>query len=75
MYAVFAEVILTDKILSLVKCYELHWDAQKTHEDLLAHSKNSTKASVESDQILTYIITADSCNGTWRGSIEAFVLH
>ena len=75
MYAVFAEVLLTDKEKSLVRSHELHWDAQKIHEELLAHAETSTKASVESAQILTYITTANLGDGTWRGSTEAFILH
>ena len=46
VYAVFAEVLCTDKGKSLVRYYELHWDTQKIYENLLAHTKISTKASV-----------------------------
>ena len=35
--------LLTDKGKSLVRHYELHWDAQKIHKDLLAHTEISTK--------------------------------
>ena len=35
VYAAFAEVLITDKGKSLVKCYKLYWDAQKIDEDLL----------------------------------------
>ena len=59
MYAGFTEVSLTEKGKSLVRSHELHWDAQNIHEDLLAHAETSTKASVESAQILTYIPTAN----------------
>ena len=59
MYAVFVECLLTDKGKILVRSHELHWDAQKIHEEFLAHAETSTKASVESSQILTYITTAN----------------
>ena len=75
IYAVFAEVLLTDKGKPLVRYHELHWDAQKIHEELLAHAKTFTKSSVESAQILTVITTEILSDGTWRGSTETFILH
>ena len=75
MYAVFTEVLLKDKEKSLVRDYESHWDAQKIYEDLLVHAETSTNASAESDQIITYITTANLGDGTWRGSTEAFIHH
>ena len=75
MYTVFAEVSLIDKRKSLVRSNELHWDAQKIREELLAHAETSTKLSVESAQILTYITNANPGDGTWKGSTEAFILH
>ena len=68
MYAVFAETLLTDKGKSLVRSHERHWDAQRIHTELLAYAETSTKASVESAQVLTYITTAVLGDGTWRGS-------
>ena len=35
----------------------------------------STKASLESSTILTYITTAKFGTGTWNGSSESFILH
>ena len=75
MYAVFAEVLLIYKEKYLVRSYELHWDAQKIHEELLAHAETSTKESVESAKILIYITTANLDDGTWRSSTETFILH
>ena len=63
MYAVFVEFLLTYKVKSLVRCYELHWDAQKIHEELLAHAETSTKVYVESAKILTYITTTNLDDG------------
>ena len=53
MYAVFAEVLFTDKGKFLDRYYELYQDAQKIHEDLLANTETSTKSSVESTQLFT----------------------
>ena len=64
MYAVFTKVSLIDKGKSLVRCYELHWGAQKIHEDLLAYAETSTKASVKPSQILTYITTTNLGDGS-----------
>ena len=48
MYAVFTELLLTDKVKLLVRYYELHWDAYKIHKDVLVYAETSTKKSVES---------------------------
>ena len=66
MYAVFVEVLLTSKGKSLVRYYELYWDAQKIYKDLLVHAETSTKVSVESAQLLTYITIENIGDGAWR---------
>ena len=75
MYALFAEVLLTDKGKSLVRRCGLHWDAHKIHKDLLVYAETSTKASVESFQLITCIVTANLGDGLWRVFTEAFILH
>ena len=75
MYAVFADILITGKGKSLVRYYELHRDVQRIHEDLLAHAKTFTRASVESTQLLTYNTTASRGTDTWRGSMGSFILN
>ena len=69
------EIYLQKKRKPLVRSHELHSDTQKIHGELLAHAETSTKESVESTQILTYITTTNLVDGTWRDSTEAFILH
>ena len=75
MYVIFAEVLLTDKVKSLVRHYELYWDVQKIHMDLLVHTETSTNASVDSDHLLTYITIANLSDGLWGGYTDVFILH
>ena len=75
MYAVLVEFLLTGKGKSLVRHYELYWDTQKIHRVLLTHAVTSTKTSVGSDQLLTYIITTILVDGSRRDSNEAFILQ
>ena len=75
MHAVFAEDVLTAKEKFLVRQYELHWDTQKIHKDSLVHTETSTKVSVESAQLLTYITTVNHVDGSWGGSAEAFIVE
>ena len=75
MYAVWAKTLLTDKGKSLVRKHKKDYNAQQIHTDLLAHVQKSTKASVESSQLLTYITSTRLGTGSWRGSSHSFILH
>lgn len=75
MYAFFPEVILTDKEISHVFRYKLHWDDQKTDMNILAHALRSTKASMESTHLFTYITTTKWGDCILHSFTEAFALH
>ena len=75
MYAVFAKTLLTDKGKSLVREHEKDYNAQQIHTKLLDYAQRSTKASVESSQLLTYITSTRLGTGSWKGSSHSFILH
>ena len=60
---------------SLVRQHEGYYNAYAIHKALLAHMSTSTKVSVVSSAIFTYITTAKFGNGTWNGLSESFTLH
>ena len=75
MYDVFAKTLLTDKGKSLVCEHKKDYDAQQIHTKLLDYVQKSTKASVESSQLLTYITSTRLGTGSWKGSSHSFILH
>lgn len=75
MFAVFPDILLTDKGKALVRDHHHIDNAQLVYKHLLAHATASTKASVESVDLLPYITSAEDDDGTWRGCTENFILH
>ena len=75
MYAVFTKTLLTDKGKSLVREHEDEYNAQLVYSKLVDHAQRSTKASVESSQLLTYITSTRLGTGSWKGSCHSFILH
>ena len=75
IYAVFSKTLLTDKGKSLVREHEKDYNAQLVHKKLLDYAQKSTKASVKSSQLLTYITSARLGTGSWKGSSHSFILH
>ena len=75
MYAVFTNTILTDKGKYLFRQHEGDYNAHSIHKELLAHILTSTKASLESSILITYITTSKFGTGAWNDSSESFILH
>ena len=75
VWIVFIITLITNKGKSLVKKHERDYNTHVINTELLAHMLISTKASVVSFTILTYITTAKFGNGPWNGSSESFILH
>jgi hypothetical protein len=75
MYAVFQRCLLTDKGKTFVREHEQDGDAQTVFMKLQQHATQSTKALLDSSDILSYITSARLGDGTWRGTTHAFVLH
>ena len=75
IYAVFTNTHLTDKRKYLVSQHEGDYNAHTIYKELLAHILTSTKASLQSSTILTYVATANFGTGAWNGSSELCILH
>ena len=75
MYAVFKQTLKTDKGRALVRHYEDGFDAQSIFKDLKAYQEDSTKANIDSSDLLTYITTAKLGDGSWKGTTHGFILH
>ena len=67
--------LLTDQGKSLVREYADNYDAQRIYSELRSYSLESTKASLDSSNLLTYITSIRLGDGRWKGSMHAFILH
>jgi Reverse transcriptase (RNA-dependent DNA polymerase) len=75
VYAVLESKVLTDRGKAIVRTHETDFNAQAVYKKLREHHLQSTKASIESSTILSYITSARLGNGEWQGTTEAFILH
>ena len=75
LYAVLESKVLTDRGKAIVREHEANFDAQAVYRELAEHHLRSTKAMIDSSQILSYITSIRLGSGEWRGSTEAFILH
>jgi hypothetical protein len=75
MYAVFDTVLLTDQGKAYVRQHTDTYDAQKVYKSLCDYSTKSTKATLDSTELLEYVTSAKLGDGTWRGSTHAFILN
>jgi hypothetical protein len=75
VYAVLESKVLTDRGKAFVSAHENDFNAQEVYKQLREHHLQSTKASIESSSILSYITSARLGTGEWQGTTEAFILH
>ena len=75
IYSVFEEKVLTNTGKALVRKYERSFDAQKIYKGLLAYSKESTQATIDTAELLQYISTVKLHKVAWKGTYHAFILH
>ena len=68
-YAVLETKVMTDVGKSIVRKHENDYDAQQVYMKLKAHHLKSTKAMIDSSEILAYITSARFGNREWKGSI------
>jgi hypothetical protein len=67
--------VLTDQGKGLVRQYESTYDAQKVYAGLVTHASKSTKAAMDSTDLLSYITSVRLGDVTWKGTTHAFILH
>ena len=71
MFAIFEKNLLTNQGKSLVREYADNYDAQQIYSELRSYSLESTKALLDSSNLLTYIYKAISlenfilCGNFW----------
>ena len=75
MYAVFEKTLLTDKDKALVRQYQSTFDAQRIYESLSDYAMHSTKTSMDTSSLLSYITTTNLADRKWQGTFQAFILH
>ena len=73
MYGVFEQKLLTDTGKTIVRDYA--FDAQTIYAELVKAAVSSTRASLESNDILRYIIGAKFGDGSWKGTSVSYIHH
>ena len=75
MYSVFIKTLKTDFAKSLVRRYQLTFDAQRIYEDLVEYYKTSVKADTTAAVILEYLTSVKLTADSWPNTHESFILH
>ena len=75
MYAVAEKTLLTDIGKTAVRRQESTFDAQAVYKELFDQMDKSTKASLNSTNLLKYITSVKLGDGSWKGNTESFLLH
>ena len=75
IYAILESKVLTDRGKAIVREHEATFDAQTVYKKLTEHHLRSTKALIESSNILSYITSARLGSGEWNGTTEGFITH
>jgi len=75
MYAVFERVLQTDKGKALVRSNEATSNTQKIFVELCQDALRSTRASIDSSRLLSYITLVRIGDGLWNGTSHSFILH
>ncbi len=75
MFAVLDSTVLTDQGKSFIREHDSDFNAQEVYKKLLEHHTKSTKASMTSSQLLSYITSARLGTGEWKGTTEAFITN
>jgi len=75
MFAVFDRTLLTDTGKALVHEHENDFDARKIYLEIVKFYLKSTKASLDSSNLLSYITSVRLGSGMWKGSTYNFILH
>ena len=73
MYAIFNRTVLTSSGATIVREHAHDKDAQAIYTKLVRRAMVSTKATLDTEQLMGYVTTARI--GTWHGTTHNFVLH
>lgn len=72
MYSVFEEMLQTDMGKYFVRLHEADFDAQAVFRKLSAYAKESTQASIDTADLLSYITSVKLHTLNWKGSTTFF---
>jgi hypothetical protein len=75
MYAVFKRTLLSDKGNAVIREHTGDYDAQKVYSQLYAYALQSTKATIDSSNLLAWITSSRLGDGTWKSGTHAYLLH
>ena len=75
MYAVFEKCVQTDVGQDIVREHTTDSDAQAVYQKLCKHALRSTKASLSSQSLLTYITSVRLGDGKWKGTYHSFLVN
>jgi hypothetical protein len=75
MYAVFERTLLSNKGKALIREHTIDFNAQLIYSELCAYALQSTKAMIDSSNILTYITSSRLGDGTWKSDTHSYLLH
>ena len=75
VYAVFESKLMTDMGKKFVRDHENDFNAQEIYRKLVKHHTKSTKANMDSANLLSYITSARLGDGEWKGSTCGFIVH
>jgi len=75
MFAVFERTLLTDVGKSFVRDHEDDADTQEVYKAVVDYYHKSTKASLDSASLLSYITSIHLGSGLWKGPTHSFILH
>jgi hypothetical protein len=75
MYAVFERTLLSDKGKALVREHTADFNAQAVYKEICAYALKSTKATLDSSTMLTYITSSRLGDSTWKSGTHAYLLH
>jgi len=75
MFAVFERTLLTDVGKLFVHDHENDGNARAVYKKVVDYYLKSTKASLDSSGLLSYITSIHLGSGLWKGSTHNFILH
>jgi hypothetical protein len=75
MYTVFECTLLSNKAKALVREYTGDYDAQRVYAELCTYALQSTKATIDSSNILPYITSSRLGDGTWKSDTHSYLVH
>jgi hypothetical protein len=75
MYVIVESKVETAKGKLIICKYENTFDAQKAYAELQEHHLKSNKESLSYIKILSYISSANICDGSWNGKAENFIFN